>query len=279
MSRALRTDLEETGQVGVDVEHLCAKTGLLLRPAAQRRIWRVAKTSYGALNPQQRQHGADRSDWGRYDVAGHRTAYGASPREATYGESLASQRLKFTRSAPTWQALFDDEPPSGVTSLLEAVELEWQERQYMPPSTVAAGWRHERLIYELRLARSGWFIDIERTESIAAISHALKDELAALGLQSLTIGHLRSEQRDITTIIAGWLRDQILDDGSLPHGIQFGSKHDSTWTCWAIWLRAVDDGQHVSAEPTKSDSGSEIKDCNQNHELQRIVQLFKLKCF
>lgn len=261
------------------VERVCARTGLLLRPAAQQTIRRVAKTSYGALNPQQRDGIGDRSDWGRYDVAGGRTAYGASPREAAFGESLAAQRLKFTRIAPTWQDLFDDAPPPGVTSLLQAVELEWADRQYMPPGTVAAGWRHERLVYELRLPASGWFIDIERSESIAVVSQGLKSELAALGLQTLTTGDLRGERRDVTTTIAGWLRGQVLDDGSLPHGIRFGSKHDSTWTCWAIWLRALDDGKPLSSEPTTSDSGVEIKGWEQNEELARVVRLFGLKCF
>jgi len=279
VSKALRAGLEEAARADVAVEHVCAKTGLLLRPAARQTIWRVAKISYGALNPLPRVEGADRGDWGRYDVAGHRTAYGASPREATYGEALASQRLKFTHSAPTWQDLFDDAPPLGVDSLLEAVEREWEKEGYMPPGTVSGGWRHDRLVYELRLPASGWFIDIERAESIAVISRALKDELAALGLEHLTVGDLRSERRELTTIIAGWLREQVLDDGSLPHGVQSGSKHDSEWTCWAIWLRALDDGKPVAAEPTKADSGTEIKVCDQNPELHRVVELFDLKCF
>jgi hypothetical protein len=280
VSPALRTGLEEAASADdVAVEHVCAETGLLLRPAARQTIWRVAKLSYGALNPLPRVEGADRSDWGRYDVAGHRTGYGASPREATYGEALASQRLKFTHDAPTWQELFDDPPPPGVDSLLEAVEMEWKERGFMAPGTVPAGWRHDRLIYELRLPPTGWFIDIERAESIAAISRALKSELAVLGYERLTVGDLRSERRELTTTIAEWLREQVLDDGSLPHGVRFGSKHDSTWTCWAIWLRALDDGKPVTAEPTKANSGTEIKICDQNPELQRVVQLFDLKCF
>jgi len=279
VSRALRTGLEEAAGADVAVEHVCARTGLLLRPAARQTIWRVAKISYGALGPLQRVEGEDRQEWGRYDVAGHRTAYGASPREATYGEALASQRLKFTHSAPTWQELFDDPPPPGVDSLLEAVERDWEEFGHMPPGTVAAGWRHDRLIYELRLPPSGWFIDIERAESIAVISDALKGELAALGLERLTVSDLKSERRVLTTTIAGWLRDQVLDDGSLPHGVRFGSKHDSMWTCWAIWLRALDDGKPVAAEPTKADSGTEIKICDQNPELQRVAELFRLRCF
>lgn len=279
MSRAVQTSRGSLRGQGLDVQHLCSKTGLLLRPAAQQRIWRVAKTSYGALNPQQRPASGDRSDWGRYDVPGGRTAYGASPKEATFGESLASQRLKLTKSAPTWEDLFDDAPPPGVTSLLEAVEREWAERKYMPPGTVAAGWRHERLVYELRLPDSGWFIDIERAESISAISTALKSDLAGLGLQTLTVANLRGEQRTLTTTIATWLRSQVLHDGSLPHGIQFGSKHDSDWTCWAIWLRRLDDGLSAASEPTKSDSGTEIKSCDQNEELGRVVKLFDLRCF
>lgn len=280
MSQALQAGLDVAAGAGVAVERVCARTGLVLRPAARQQIWRVAKSSYGALNPLPRDPHDDRAEWGRYDVAGHRTAYGASPREATYGEALASQRLKFKGDDdPSWGHLFDDPPPRGVDSLLDAIKQEWEREGYMPPGTVSGGWRHDRLVYELRLPHSGWFIDIERVESIAAISRALRANLAAFDLEHLSVGHLRSERRALTTTIAGWLRDQVLDDGSLPHGVQFASKHDSTWTCWAIWLRALDDGKPVTAEPTKADSGTEIKGCDQNHELHRIVQLFDLKCF
>lgn len=258
------------------VDRICARTGLVLRPAAQQVIWRVAKASYGALYVPPRPEGSDRADWGRYDVAGHRTAYGASPPEAAYAEALASQRLTFTHPAPAWGELFDDAPPSGAESLLQVVAREWHDRGYMAPGTVSAGWRHDRLIYELRLPDSGWFVDVEHEVSIRSISRALKGQLEALGLEHLALSDLRSERRELTTAIAAWLREQLLDDGSLPHGVEFGSRHDRAWRLWAIWLRRVDAGADVSAEPTKADGGRQIAARDENAELDRTARLFGL---
>lgn len=56
-------------------------------------------------------------------------------------------------------------------------------------------------------------------------------------------------------MIATWVREQILDDGSLPLGIRFRSKHGSGY-CWAYWLRRRDDG--LEDEPMSADSGQEI---------------------
>jgi hypothetical protein len=264
---------------GTPGDRQCSKTGLQLEPASGQRIWRIAKTSYGPLNPQERKAQSHRRDWGRYDVLGHRTIYGASPAVASYAESLAAQRLRFTREGPALTELFDDLDPDDQTSLLEAVERDWAERNHMAPGTVAAGWRLERRLYELRLPRNGWFVAIERAESITAVSAALKSELGDLGLDQLSVGDLRSEHRVLTTTIADWVWHQTLDDGTKPHGIRFGSKHDSTWSCWAIWLRAVDDGKRLSAELTKSDKGAHILDCEHNPEMARVMKLFKIRCF
>jgi len=257
----------------------CSKTNLFLEPAAGQKVWRIAKTSYGPLNPQVREEHTHRRDWGRYDVLGHRTVYGASPAVAAYAESLAAQRLKFTMAGPTLADLFDDLDADDESTLLEAVESEWAERNHMPPGTVAAGWRLERRLYELRLPRTGWFVALERAESIAAVSAALKSELADLGLDQLTVADLRGDHRALTTTIAEWVREQTFDDGTRPHGIRFGSKHDSSWSCWAIWLRAVDEGKRTTTEPTKTDKGSPILGCEHNEDMARVATMFKLRCF
>ena len=174
--------------------------------------------------------------------------------------------------------LFDDVAP-GSGSLLDAVREDWAERNHMQPGRVPQGWRQDRLVYELSLPANGWFIDIERAESIAVIGAALQHQFVTLGIDSLTTAELRGSRREVTTMVADWLRGQTLDDGTLPHGIMFGSKHDSSWHCWAIWLRAVDDGKTKAAEPTKATKGSEIDPCEHNPALRHIVNLFNLKCF
>jgi hypothetical protein len=63
----------------------------------------------------------------------------------------------------------------------------------------------------------------------------------------LTLSHLTSDDRVLTTAIATQLRNAVtLDDGSLPLGIRFVSKHGvpvgATGTSWAYWMRDVDEG-------------------------------------
>ncbi len=101
-------------------------TGLALRPAAGATIWRIAKTSFGALNPEERKTGSKAETWGRYDVRQHRTIYGASPIETAYGESLAWARMKLTLDQPQLRELFDDVDPDDTTSLREQVQQDWE---------------------------------------------------------------------------------------------------------------------------------------------------------
>lgn len=258
---------------------ICGRTGLSLVPADGTSIWRVAKTSYGPLNPEQRTATGDRGLWGRYDVPLHRTVYGALPVEAAYGESLAWARAKFSIDGPQMRDLFDDVDAQDTTSLREVVEQEWAGIGFghMPPGAVPAGWRQERALHELELPSSGWFVDIEAAASVAAVGKSLRAALAALGVRALTVGHLRSEERRVTTTIADWVWHQVLDDGSLPHGVRFGSKHGSDWHCWAIWLRAVDDGRGLESEPVSDRGGSAIGPPDQNEALNRIGELFHLK--
>lgn len=69
-----------------------------------------------------------------------------------------------------------------------------------------------------------------------------------------------------------------LEDGSLPHGVKYPSKHGADWSCWATWLREVDDGKDIAAEPTKADYGPEMKDCAHNSDLRDVTRLFGLRC-
>lgn len=57
--------------------------------------------------------------------------------------------------------------------------------------------------------------------------------------------------------IANWVRSSILDDGARPHGIVYRSRH-AGGDVHAFWLRAVDAGLPVIAEPVTADAGAPI---------------------
>ncbi len=77
-------------------------------------------------------------------------------------------------------------------------------------------------------------------------------------------GYRRSEvtsgRRDVTTVLAAWIKDQVLDDGSYPIGIRFPSKHGAVGAgsgfCWAFWLRRADIG--LIDDPVTANAGTEI---------------------
>lgn len=99
-------------------------------------------------------------------------------------------------------------------------------------------------------------MDIEHPDSIFAVSSALGKRLHdELGLEQLTLGVLHGESRAATTMVADWLRDQVLDDGSSLLGITFRSKHGGGH-CWAYWLRRRDDDLDEAA--MHSNDGSPI---------------------
>lgn len=257
----------------------CPKTHLMCRQPPTQKIFRIAKRSYGPMNPALRAAGVDVESWGRFDVAGHRTIYGASPTEATYGESLASLRPSPQLGTTRLGDLFDpDDELDSDMSLQDAITRDWDGDHRFPPGAIAAAWRNERLIYALTPPTNGWFIDLEHARSLRAVEESMgADTLSKLGHTGhLTIGDLRGNNRALTTAIAQWVWEQELESGAAPHGIVYGSKLDSGWRCWAIWLRRVDRGATVDVEPTRSDAGSTILPVNHNDALKTVTDAFGL---
>lgn len=265
-----------TSSISTAASRVCSSTGLALERSTGGTIYRTAKSSYGPLNPEVRKSGGNPEEWGRYDVRSHRTIYGATPIEASYAEAMAWARMKLTLDQPQMRDLFDDVAPDDTTTLLEVVQKEWDERHHMPPGGLPAAWRSERLMHEIYLPADGWFVDIEASNSVAAIADAMASDLGAMGVSNLTVSELRGADRHLTTTIAEWIWHRVLDDGSLPLGIRFGSKHGSDWSCWAVWLRATDDSK-PHAEETTADAGSAIEDPEHNPPLKQICDLFNLK--
>lgn len=255
----------------------CEKTGLALTRAPATPIYRIAKSSYGPLNPQVREvEQADRSGWSRYDVPGHRTVYGGAPVEAAYAESIAWARDGI--SGLRQSTLFPDLGKDDVSSLLDAVEMEWEQRGHMAPGFIPAGWRTERLLHEVHLDPDVWFVDVENSASVAVLRTALADSWDSLEIDNFTTANLRGDDREVTTRVAEWIWYLVLDDGSRPGGIQFCSKHGTDWSCWAAWLRQTDDGL-ADQEPTWADEGVEVEIPFKNAPYRTILELFRLKGF
>jgi len=88
------------------------------------------------------------------------------------------------------------------------------------------------------------------TETISALHdlfNAAWPTSHGLLTEPLTTSHLTSDDRVLTSAIAEKLRNDItLDDGSLPLGVRYVSKHGrpaaGTGTCWAYWMRYADAG-------------------------------------
>lgn len=128
------------------------------------------------------------------------------------------------------------------------------------------------MTYELKLP-DGWWIDITATETMAALPDLLKAALPTAGLvlgivEQLTTAVLTADNREITTLIASALRATVqLDDGTLPLGIEFISKHGhpqgATGTCWAYWMREADAGL---PEPTSVTTSSSIAEDDSDYK-------------
>lgn len=171
----------------------------------------------------------------------------------------------------TKDAAFLGLSPAGLAVLMEE---EWDQRGHMPPGNLARGWRTERALYELSMPNDGWWVLLEHPESMAAAGNALGDELASIGIGALDVAVLRGSQRGATVLLADWVRAQVLDDGSLAHGIRYDSRH-ATGPAWAYWLRKVDDGHDVATEAVTLQAEAQITDGDS--DLQVAAARFQIK--
>lgn len=261
---------------------ICEATGLALVPTAGNLGTRIQKVSYGAMSPLRRPvNGEEPAHWGRYDVAGHSTIYIASTSEGAYTETLASQRISNTLRKIRLSDVFNDSDSTDSPAVVfDAIKDEWQ-RLFggMTPGKIVLGFRDARLEYPMVLPESGWAVDIEKSASLGVINDNMRSALGDLGVDQLTVGDLRGENRSITTAVARWLHGRVLDDGSLPHGIVYGSKYGTDYMCWAIWLRNIDDGRHLDSEPTKAGAGKPIALPSHNPPLAVVASRYGLTIY
>ena len=133
---------------------VCARTGLayVTGPVTG---FRIAKTSYGPLNPLARPAGvAERSSWSRFDTTGS-TIYLAADAATAYAETLAMARMsRKYRSAITFAAEF-----YGISwdAALDMVRDEWtahsNENSVMSSSASAESRRSPWVRSQVRIVR------------------------------------------------------------------------------------------------------------------------------
>lgn len=212
----------------------CSVTGIALVPASRQVLFRLAKPSYGPLNPQHRgiSSSDDRTGWNRFDIAGERTIYAASSPEGAYGELLGS--LKRPRAIPAAKYLDD---VAGAT-IEELVQEEWAATgRRLPPYAVDLHWLDEFRLYMLTFPPSGWLVEVEHSCTVAYLGQHIPSGLWERGTRQITVAELRSPDRSLTTPLAERVANVRLVDGTNPIGIRYGSRHGSDWTCWSLWLR------------------------------------------
>ncbi|WP_125079701.1 hypothetical protein [Mycobacterium sp. P7213] len=238
--------------MSVDV-HPCATTGMALVPASQQILFRLAKPSFGPLNPRRRSISSsdDRTGWNRFDIAGEQTIYAACSPEGAYGELLGS--LKKPRGAPAARYLDDT---AGAT-IDELIEQDWVAAgRRLPPYAVDLNWLFGFRLYMLTLPSSGWLVEVEHSRTVGYLEQHIPCGLWERGMKQVTVAELRSPDRSLTTLLAEQVANVRLADGTQPIGIRYGSKHGSDWTCWTVWLRDsiktaidVDDGMAIAPRP------------------------------
>lgn len=247
--------------------HRCERTGLWIIDDF-RTGCRIATTHRGPLDPPERLAGDDPTGWSRYDTPGS-TVHISTDQEIAFAEVLSGYALTLGAVHPLQKDA--DFMGMALEEYLRSVDTEWGNQLGL--GALAKHWRNRRNIYELTLGSGGWWIDVEHPDSIAAIRAGLGALLhEERGLTQLTLGVLHGEDRAATAMVAAWIRKQVLEDGSLPLGIRFKSKHGGG-DCWAYWLRRRDDG--LEGDAMVSDDGTPIH--LHNPALKTVSRRFGIK--
>ena len=209
--------MEFTGEAS----RVCQRTGLVVVNQPDVALRRVFKTADGPLNPPIRSGRPDER-WGRFDLPGVATMYGATHSRGAYVETLAA----LAPADVDYAELFDDVAPGE-----DPVTQDWSDMHHMPP---------------------GQYIDVMAGDPISALRRhftkwAPNQDPAH---QRIDTSVLTGPDCVVTCAVAKWLGEQVLADGSIPAGIRYVSRHGGELPCWAVWVdlggsNAVVDGRAV----------------------------------
>lgn len=249
----------------------CTRTGLALVDGPVAPVFRLATTSYGPLNPQERIAGDHVEAWARWDTPG-RSIYAVDSRRAAFVESTTWARQEKPERAPIQLSKTAAALGVSVEELASEIDDDWGSTNGMIRGWLPAGWREARRVYQLTFENGSW-VDITHSDTLMALSDGMREELYELGINmGLTLTEITSDNRELTSTIATWLREAVtLDDDSVPLGIRFQSKHgrhdDGDGTCWAYWMRESDAGLATSEVVADGGQAFEVDDTDFTYAL------------
>lgn len=245
---------------------VCAHTGLALIPSARQLVYRLAKPSYGVLNPPARglSSSEDRSGWNRFDLPGEQTIYCASSPEGAYGELLGALKI----SGPYRASDYLDDP--GEDDLYALIAQDWAELGARPPGVIDISWLYAHRMYTVTMPPAGWFIEIEHARTITYLGAHIPLSLWERGVTEITVAQTRSADRYLTTELAGALAAAPLAGNVPSWGIHYYSKHGTEWSCWAVWLR------HEAQDALSADPGEAVTPPPGNTALAAVLDTYNL---
>lgn len=150
---------------------------------------------------------------GRYDARG-RTVYFADRPIAALAEALQPFRLQ-TLSITKDAAAIGVE----VEEYRARLSTELRERGLPVPGEIPSSWMLTRSLYRVHMPESGWWVKIDSSDTLNAVSDVMRGSRG-----QLTLADVCGDDRGLTTQLAQAVRDSVLDDDTAPIGISFPSK-------------------------------------------------------
>jgi hypothetical protein len=191
-------------------------------------MWRVYRNNHGPTRPPLRS-GSPQPTWGRFDIDGVASLYGASDRKGAFIENLAPLKL----ADIDFSHILD-----GIRSNEDPLASDWRKLGHMNPGSIPAQWRLARSIAEVSVKPEGWYVDVTSFESIGVLrrnSSHWTDHME-ITQKPLDVSDITGKNPVLTCLIAAWLENQTLDDGSRPNGLRYLSKHGGDLPCWVTWI-------------------------------------------
>lgn len=239
---------------------ICSETGLALVPYPKKGTYRVFKETYGPLKGRPRTS-ENPSDWNRFDLPGQATLYSSTIRCGCYAEVLAALRPRIEQLTKLAAATFDDVDP-GDDPIFE----EWCERGHMMPTSIARIWHTERALAQVNVTTDGWYIDVEDPVSLQVLRLQFAELLHDQGIEDMDVSVIRGHNRIVTCAVAEWAATLYLEDGSVPLGIRYNSRHGTDWECWATFPETKTTAVHTTGLDVRNDP-----------DLKHIADLFDLR--